>query len=48
VVASLVVEVISEERRFTLILPFVSTAEVWLKEAMKMWGGVGEGGRGNG
>jgi len=26
----------------------VSTAEVWLKEAMKMWGGVGEGGRGNG
>ena len=38
-VASLVVEVISEERRFMLILPSVP------KEAMNIWG-VGEGGRG--
>ena len=28
-----------------LILPFVSTAEVWPKEAMNIWG-VGVGGRG--
>ena len=42
-VASLVVEVISEERRFTLILPFVSTAEVWLKEAMKCGVVLGRG-----